>query len=57
MSEVERLRKAQSRIVMPMIGPLLDAWEQLPNDVSQMDELAALKNHIEQIWNAMETAQ
>ena len=55
--EIERLRKAQAAAVMPLIGPLLDAWEYIPNDVSQMDELVALKSHIEQISNVMETAQ
>jgi len=35
--EVEKeradLRKAQAKAVMPMIGPMLDAWEGVPNDV------------------------
>ena len=29
--EVERLRAAQAKEVMPLIGPLLDAWEMLDN--------------------------
>lgn len=32
-SELERLRAQQSRAVMERIGPLLDAWEAIPNDV------------------------
>ena len=42
---------------MPMIGPLLDAWEQLPNDVATMEELADLSQLIEDIDNAMENAE
>ena len=30
-SEVERLRAEQTKAVMPLIGPLLDAWELLDN--------------------------
>lgn len=31
--ERNRLRRLQAVAVMPQIGPLLDAWEQLPNDL------------------------
>jgi len=30
-SEVEKLRAEQAQAVMPLIGPLLDAWELLDN--------------------------
>lgn len=30
-SEVEKLRAKQAKKVMPLIGPLLDAWEMLDN--------------------------
>jgi len=41
MSEIERLRRAQSRAVMPLIGPLLDAWEGLSNDAKGVLQLEA----------------
>lgn len=56
-NELTRLRKAQAKAVMPLIGPLLDAFEQLPNDVSGMDELADLCAAIEAINSAMEDAE
>ena len=31
--ERQRRRQRQAKAVMPMIGPLLDAWDDLPNDV------------------------
>lgn len=31
--EISRLQAKQSEAVMPLIGPLLDAWEGTPNDV------------------------
>lgn len=55
--EIVRLRKAQAREVMPLIGPLLDAFEQIPNDVLGMEELAELCVAIEAINSAMEDAE
>lgn len=55
--EVVRLRKAQAKAVMPLIGPLLDAWYQVPNDVACMDELEHLSQLLEDINNAMENAE
>lgn len=54
--ERKRLRKAQAALVMPLIGPLLDAWESLPNDVACMDELEELGTHMQAIEEAMENA-
>lgn len=52
--EVKRLRRVQAKYVMPLIGQLLDAWEQLPNDVACMDELEELSQIIESIEQGME---
>lgn len=38
--DIRRKRAEQAARVMPLIGPLLDAWEQLPNDVRSDIELA-----------------
>lgn len=56
-SELSRLRKAQAKAVMPLIGQLLDAFEQLPNDVASIEELQDLSEAIEAINNAMENAE
>jgi hypothetical protein len=56
-SEVVVLRREQSKRVMPMIGGLLDAWEQLPNDVKHDDDLTSVREHIERIDAAMEGQQ
>ena len=37
--ERTRLREAQAKAVMPLIGPLLDAYEALPNDIRCLPEL------------------
>ena len=55
--EVKRLRRAQAKAVMPLIGPLLDAFEQIPNDVLGMDEMEDLCVAIEAINYAMENAE
>lgn len=50
--EVDRLRREQSEAVMPLIGPLLDAWDGLPNDEKNPD--STLFRTIEKIARAME---
>lgn len=35
--ERERLRREQAERVMPLIGPLLDAWDGMPNDEKDPD--------------------
>ena len=40
-SEVEKLRAKQAKKVMPLIGPLLDAWEMLDNGTRSDLELDA----------------
>ena len=56
MSEREKLRKAQAKLVMPMIGSLLDAWQGLPGDVSEDEELEPIAEWMEKISEAMENA-
>lgn len=52
--EVERLRAAQTAAVMPLIGPLLDAWENADREV--MDDEPELAKWLKAINTAMETA-
>ena len=52
--ERQRRRQRQAKAVMPMIGPLLDAWDDLPNDVKDDPELEHLATHINLINDAME---
>jgi hypothetical protein len=56
MSEREKMIKAQAKLVMPMIGPLLDAWQGLPNDISEDEELVSIAEWMEKINEAMESA-
>jgi hypothetical protein len=49
--ELARLRDAQSEAVMPMIGPLLDAWEN-----ADLDEEPELAKWLASINRAMESA-
>ncbi len=52
--ERKQLRKEQAKKVMPLIGPLLDAWDALPNDLSTDEELQEVMETIGKINNAME---
>jgi hypothetical protein len=54
MDEREKIRREQSKAVMPLINELLDRWDDLPNDVKMDDELSKLCNVIQKIDNAME---
>lgn len=54
-NERTHLIRIQTKAVMPLIGGLLDAWADLPNDVKSDPELDSLKKHIDHIDNAMET--
>lgn len=49
-SEIATLRGEQAARVMPLIGPLLDAWEHVPND--ERDE--RLAKHFDAINKAIE---
>lgn len=55
-AEHRRLRKAQAAAVMPIIGPLLDAWEAVPNDLRfEIEEHAGeLAGYLSEIEDAME---
>lgn len=48
------MRARQSRRAMPLIGPLLDRWDELPNDVKCDEELEKVAAVIERIDAAME---
>lgn len=52
--ELDSLRVEQAKKVMPMIGPLLDAWDGLPNDVVMMPELKELRAQIRNITRAID---
>jgi hypothetical protein len=53
-AEVEILRQEQAAAVMPLIGPLLDAWDGLPNDVKCDDELSGVRRSIGAISRGMD---
>lgn len=53
----EQLRAAQVAATMPLIGPLLDAWDGLPNDLKCAEELSNLRKQIGEINMAMEGVQ
>lgn len=53
-SEREQLRHAQAAVVMPMIGPLLDAWENSDREV--MSQEPELSKQLRNINSAMEDA-
>lgn len=52
--EREEIRQHQASLVMPLIGRLLDAWEDLPNDVRGGPELSRLAGGMQAIDSAME---
>ncbi len=53
MGERERERRRQNKAVMPLIGPLLDVWDDLPNDVKGDEELKRLSEVIDKISYGM----
>jgi len=54
MDEREILRNEQIQNVMPLIGKLLDIWDDLPNDVKSDPELNYLSRCMQKIDMAME---
>ena len=58
-SEISKLRAAQTRRVMPLIGPLLDAWGLVSNDFRETihDEEPALANYLDRLNRAVEGDQ
>ena len=56
MKEREIIRLKQAKTVMPLIGELLDSWDDLPNDVKSDPELERLSRNIQKIDSAMEDA-
>jgi len=59
MPTITQLRKEQAQRVMPLIGPLLDAWEAVPGDLrSEIKEFAPqLAEHLNHIFDAMEATR
>lgn len=55
--KIERLRAAQAKRVMPLIGALLDTWEAIPADLRDDSEFADLADTLEEINEAMESAE
>ena len=49
-------RRRQTHKVMPLIGPLLDAWDGTPNDIKSDEGIANVREIIAQIDAAMEDA-
>jgi len=49
----DALRMAQAAAVMPLIGPLVDAWDGLPKDVALDDQLSGVKSAVAAITRAM----
>jgi len=58
MNKIEKERNAERRLqskkVMPLIGRLLDAWDDIPNDTKDDEEFEKLASIIERIDCAME---
>lgn len=56
--ERKGLRVVQSKAVMPLIGPLLDAWESVPNDSkgAMREGEPVLCEYLDRINAAMEGA-
>ena len=48
----DRLRREQAERVMPLIGPLLDAWDALSRD--ERDDVPHLAEHVRKIRAAMD---
>ena len=53
MSERSKEIRRQEKEVMVLIGPLLDAWDDLPNDVKGDDELKRVAEVIDKISDGM----
>lgn len=56
---IKALRREQAARVMKEIGPLLDAWEQIPNDIKGQLEEEALEfcHYMRRIYIAVDGSQ
>lgn len=56
--ELESLRKKQAKRVMPLIGPLLDAFDQLPGDIRTglEEDASEFVECLNKVLDAMEAA-
>lgn len=52
--ELTALRRRQAKAVMEVIGPLLDAWDSIPNDVRGQEELEEFADFMRQLYVAVE---
>jgi hypothetical protein len=52
--ERNNARKLLSKKIMPLVGSLLDAWDNIPNDTKYDEEFEELANVIEQIGSIMD---
>ncbi len=52
-AEREEICRQQADKTMPLIGPLLDAWDGIPNDVRYDEELAQVARILAAIESAM----
>lgn len=52
---VEKARAVQAKQTMPLIGPLLDAWDEVPNDIKSLieEQAPSLANHLDKVAEAM----
>lgn len=52
---LKKARAVQAKQVMPLIGPLLDAWEEVPNDVKSglREDCPMLCGYLDTIETAM----
>jgi hypothetical protein len=51
--ELKRLLAVQAKRVMRRIGPLLDSWDSLPNDVTSLPELEAFRRQVNALYRAV----
>lgn len=57
LTERDRLRAAQSKAAMRLIGPLLDAWDGLPNDLKLDPALKDFARLMTKVHAAMEDSE
>lgn len=53
--DLRKARAVQARQVMPLIGPLLDAWDAVPNDLRSLiqEQAPSLAAHLCKLEDAM----
>jgi hypothetical protein len=57
-ADLQQLMERRSNTpLQQIIGGLLDAWDHLPNDVSQSEDLAMVQRYISQLWKGREPSK